>query len=233
MSNIRVQYRPQTFREFLGNESVVKSILHSIDREQAYFLYGQSGCGKTTLARLIANYHKIDATFDTYEINAAQNNSIKDIRHFLSGINLRPVKSRKKVFILDEIHCFAKPAQSALLPTVEEPPPWVIFIMCSSEHQDVLHTLRNRCAQYEVRALDKDLTCQLVATVAEKENIAIDTDSIDKIFRKAMGVPRQALALLDKYPHMQPVQEKASRPLVRRKLRLDPCSTFHLDGFFT
>ena len=216
------KYRPQNFDEIAGQEFVLRAIKNSLRENKlshAYLFTGPRGVGKTTIARLIAkgvnclnsenvtdnpcgvceNCREISAgiSMDMIEIDAASNRGIDEIRELKEKINYQPVKGRKKIYIIDEVHMLTKEAFNALLKTLEEPPSHVIFILATTEVDKIPDTVISRCQRYDFLPIDKEDIKKLLKNVAEKENIVIDDESLDLIYRKSEGSARDSFSIFE------------------------------------
>jgi len=194
-----VKHRPKEFSEFFGNVPTIKSldgVLKSRDKPHAFFFSGPSGCGKTTLARIIVN--KLGCNLnDLHEINMGNNRGIDTAREIINGVYFMPLYGDVKVYLLDECHKSTLDFQNALLKIVEEPPAHVYFIFCTTEPDKVIETIKNRCACYSVSKLSPKRIKKLITSVCEKENIDLDEDQIKEIAKISLGLPRQAVLILE------------------------------------
>lgn len=205
MSNhdLHVKYRPATLEEVVGQDHVInslKSLFKDKKHPHAYLFTGESGCGKTTLSRLVAKEMGCDEG-NILEIDAASHNGIEDVRDLLASLHYATFGNNPNKFIvLDECHAFSKAAWQVFLKTIEEPPPHVYFAFCTTESDKVPETIKTRCHVYNLKSVDFDSLFELVAAISDVEEIVIGKD--DKAFKliaqAAMGSPRKALTMLSK-----------------------------------
>jgi DNA polymerase III subunit gamma/tau len=219
------KYRPQTFAELIGQEAVVRTLTNAIATGRiahAFMLTGVRGVGKTTTARIIARALNCigsdgnggptvepcgecahcrsiaeDRHVDVIEMDAASRTGVDDIRELTEGVRYRPVSGRYKIYIIDEVHMLSKNAFNALLKTLEEPPPAVIFVFATTEIQKVPVTVLSRCQRFALRRVPVDLLIEHYRRVAEAEGIAADSGALALIARAADGSVRDGLSLLD------------------------------------
>lgn len=202
------KYRPTNLDQVVGQPQVT-DILTAANKNHsfahAYLFTGQRGTGKTTVARILA--HLINDTpyddnldsndIDIIEIDAASNNSVDDVRELRDSVQLAPMKSSHKVYIIDEFHMLSKPAFNALLKTIEEPPEYVVFILATTELQKVPATILSRVQRFHFKPLPPELLAKHLRTIADKEKIAIDDDALLLVAKRGGGSVRDSITLLD------------------------------------
>jgi len=201
-SNIALyrKYRPENFDEVVGQDHIVRAISGSLKAghvAHAYLLCGPRGTGKTTVARIIA--HELGTSpNDIYEMDAASNRRIEDVRDINENIRTLPFDSKYKIYILDEVHMFTKEAWNALLKTIEEPPEHVIFILATTELEKVPETIVSRCQSFIFRKPNDAILSQVVTNVAKKEGYKLEEGGAELIALLADGAFRDALGTLQK-----------------------------------
>src|ERR1700690_1516589 len=192
------KHRPQNFAELVNQEPVKTTLAHAIEQNRiahGYIFSGQRGTGKTTVARILArclNCIKGPTTapcgvcascteiaagnaVDVIEIDAASNPGINEMRELRENVRYRPARDRYKVFIVDEAHQITSEAFNALLKTLEEPPEWVVFILCTTESHKIPSTIVSRCQQFSFRSGDFAGLVARMRWICEQENIQVDT----------------------------------------------------------
>ncbi|MDO8407934.1 MAG: DNA polymerase III subunit gamma/tau [bacterium] len=193
-------YRPQSFGEVAGQEQVTRPLAEAIVAGKvghAYLFAGSRGLGKTTVARILAR--EVGCTEqDLYEVDAASNNSVEDIRTLTEGVYTLPFESPYKVYILDEVHMLSKSAWNAFLKTLEEPPAHTIFILATTELDRVPETVQSRCQVFEFKKPTRAGLAQVVVAVAKKEGYTLAPDAAELIAMLASGSYRDALSVLQK-----------------------------------
>lgn len=216
------KYRPKNFEEVAGQKEIVKTIKTSLRNgktSHAYLFTGPRGVGKTTLARLIAkgvnclengitdepcnrceNCLAINnGTFlDMVEIDAASNRGIDEIRQLKEKINYQPVKGRKKIYIIDEVHMLTKEAFNALLKTLEEPPEHVIFILATTEADKILPTIISRCQRYDFKTLSLNDMKEQLRFIGKNEGVDIPDEVLELIYESSGGSVRDAVSILER-----------------------------------
>jgi len=193
-------YRPTTFAEVVGQEQVTRPLAEAVKVKaigHAYLFAGSRGLGKTSVARILAREIGCDER-DRYEIDAASNNSVEDIRALTEGVYTLPFASPYKVYILDEVHMLSKGAWNAFLKTLEEPPAHAVFILATTELEKVPETVQSRCQVFEFKKPTRATLSTMVAAVAKKEGYTLATDAAELIALLAEGSYRDALSILQK-----------------------------------
>ena len=203
--------RPQTLDELIGQEFVVETLKHSIGSEriaQAYLFSGPRGVGKTSAARVLAralncsggptvspcmDYNDIDLI----EIDGASNTSVNDVRAIREEVLFAPQGSRYKIYIIDEVHMLSNSAFNALLKTIEEPPPYVIFIFATTEIHKVPATIRSRCQQFAFRLIPLEAIMGCLRAVCNEIGQEIEREALFWIAKEARGSLRDAYTILD------------------------------------
>lgn len=194
------KYRPANFDEVLDQDQIVSVLKGAIAKgaiPHALLFSGSRGTGKTTLARIFAA--AIGTTsVDLYEMDAASNRGIDDIRELREAVHTVPFESKYKVYIIDEVHMLTKEAFNALLKTLEEPPAHVIFILATTEEEKLLDTILSRCQVFRFRAPSRAVLAKTVTDVAKKEGFTLSPDAADLIAVAADGSFRDALGVTQK-----------------------------------
>ncbi len=194
------KYRPESFKDVVGQDHIVKVLESSIKDGRvahAYLFSGSRGTGKTSIARLMASSLGISDK-DLYEIDAASNNKVEDVREIREGVSTLPFDSKYKMYILDEVHMLSKGAFNALLKTLEEPPAHVIFILATTELDKVPETIVSRCQTFSFKKPNEILLASVVKDVVKKEGYVISEDSIELIAILGEGSFRDTLGILQK-----------------------------------
>lgn len=194
------KYRPQTFAEVRDQDQIVKVLEGAIKKGEiphALLFSGTRGTGKTTLARIFAKEIGTSSV-DLYEIDAASNRGIDDIRELKEAVYTVPYESKYKVYIIDEVHMLTKEAFNALLKTLEEPPAHVIFILATTEEEKLLDTILSRCQVFRFRSPARAVLAETVTDIAKKEGFSLPPEAADLIAVAADGSFRDALGVTQK-----------------------------------
>lgn len=201
--NLHLKYRPRSLKRVRGNSELVSSlnaILESGNAPHSFLLAGPTGCGKTTIARIIAN--KLNCTgFDLHEVNTADMRGIDTVRDIIQKSQYYPTECDVTVWIIDECHKLTNDAQNALLKILEEPPDHVYFVLCTTEPQKLLPTIKGRCSQFQVKALTDSEMSSLLKYVVQKEGDDVTEEVYEIIIRDSGGLPRNALQILEQVLH--------------------------------
>ncbi len=213
------KHRPQQFSELVAQQHVAQTLQNALRLNKlahAYLFSGPRGVGKTTAARILAKAINCDAggqepcracsscedfelgrSISIFEIDAASNNKVEDVRELQETVQFPPQGARKKVYIVDEVHMLSKPAFNALLKTLEEPPPHVLFIFATTEPHKVLPTILSRCQRFDFRRIPvQDIVAHL-KKICAAESITADEESLLLLARKGDGALRDALSAFD------------------------------------
>ncbi len=194
------KYRPQTFKEVVGQEQVVKVLESEVASGKvahAYLFAGSRGTGKTSIARIFAKALGVSAE-DVYEIDAASNRGIDEVREIRDSVHTYPYSSKYKIYIVDEVHMLTKEAWNAFLKTLEEPPAHVIFIMATTEEHKLPDTVISRCETFTFKKPNHALLAAAVLEVAKKEGCKLEKKSANLIATLAEGSFRDAFSILQK-----------------------------------
>ena len=218
--NLYSKYRPNKLEDIVGQDHIKKYFTNAIKYDRfshAYLLSGIRGVGKTTIARIIAMMvncdeapsidYNIESDIcqsiikkqcpDVIEMDAASNTSIEDIREIRNHTRSKPILGKKKVFIIDEIHCLAAKASSAILKTLEEPPEHCVFILATTEPQNIINTIVSRCIKLDLKNISiKDIENRL-KYICDNEKIKYDNESIHIIAKQGNGSLRDAISSLE------------------------------------
>ena len=194
------KYRPKSFKEVLGQDHIVDVLKSSVENEKvshAYLFVGTRGTGKTSVARIFATSIGVSPN-DMYEIDAASNRGIEDMKELRDGVRVLPFDSKYKVYIIDEVHMLSKDAWGALLKTLEEPPKHVIFILATTELHKVPETIISRCQVFTFKKASDAVCRKMMIDVAKKEGFELDAGSAELLAILADGSFRDGLGELQK-----------------------------------
>ena len=202
-----LKYRPSSWDTIVGQENIAKTLQQAINSDQlaqAYLFCGPRGVGKTSTARLFAKSINLkhdpelkDFSYNIYELDAASNNQVDDIRNLNDQVRIPPQKGKYKVYIIDEVHMLSQSAFNAFLKTLEEPPPHAVFILATTEKHKIIPTILSRCQVYDFHRISIADMVQHLQQIAEKESVKIELEALHVIAEKADGALRDALSCFD------------------------------------
>jgi len=203
------KYRPQSFRDVVGQRAITNTLLNAIENNhlaQALLFTGPRGVGKTTCARILAK--KIneqsgvtddnDFAFNVFELDAASNNSVDDIRKLIEQVRIPPQVGNYKVYIIDEVHMLSTAAFNAFLKTLEEPPKHAIFILATTEKHKIIPTILSRCQIFDFKRITISDIREYLKYIAEQQGIEAEDEALQIIAQKADGAMRDALSIFDR-----------------------------------
>lgn len=215
------KYRPSTFNSVVGQEAIVATLKNAIKTQQvaqAFLFCGPRGVGKTTCARIFAKALNCEhltedfepcnecdscksfndsASFNVYELDAASNNSVEDIRSLVEQVRISPQGAKYKVYIIDEVHMLSNQAFNAFLKTLEEPPAYAKFILATTEKHKIIPTILSRCQVYDFKRIKETDIIKHLQYVSQKEMIVSEEEALRVIASKADGALRDALSIFD------------------------------------
>ena len=203
------KYRPQTFKDVVGQKAITNTLLNAIENNhlaQALLFTGPRGVGKTTCARILAR--KInqegyddpneDFSFNVFELDAASNNSVDDIRNIIDQVRIPPQTGKYKVYIVDEVHMLSSAAFNAFLKTLEEPPKHAIFILATTEKHKIIPTILSRCQIFDFKRITINDAKEHLKEIATEQGVTFEDDALHIIAQKADGAMRDALSIFDR-----------------------------------
>ena len=203
-TELHLKHRPSSWEEVLGQRSVVRSLRQVLDKglSRTFLLTGPSGMGKTTVARLIAKHVGCDPE-EVLEIDGATNTGIDDMREIASGLHYVSIGGSPRCVIVDECHAISKPSFQSLLKILEEPPPDVYWVLCTTEEGRVPKQIKTRCTTYALRPVSDKLLRDLLVRVRVGEGFPISDKGLRLVVEASEGSPRQALVFLAKCAHLK------------------------------
>ncbi|MGJ8593620.1 MAG: DNA polymerase III subunit gamma/tau [Aquaticitalea sp.] len=203
------KYRPQTFKDVVGQQAITNTLVNAIEHNhlaQALLFTGPRGVGKTTCARILAKMINSDGSeqededfaFNIFELDAASNNSVDDIRNLTDQVRIPPQVGKYKVYIIDEVHMLSQAAFNAFLKTLEEPPKHCIFILATTEKHKIIPTILSRCQIFDFKRITVKDAKNYLKYIAEEQGVEAEDDALHIIAQKADGAMRDALSIFDR-----------------------------------
>lgn len=226
---LHLKYRPRDFDEIVGNKATVDSLISVLDRDRidiphTMLFVGPSGTGKTTLARIVAN--KLGCSErDFREINVSEKRGIDTSREIITTMHYKPMMGNVRVYLMDECHRGTLDFWSSLLKPLEDTPGHVYFLLCTTEPNKLLPTIRNRCSTFSVAKLDASVIIGLLKSVLKQERVDVEGKILRKMAKLSEGSPRQALVLLDKIIDLEPedMEEAVEREQIEERQVIELC----------
>ncbi len=216
------KYRPSIFGDVIGQPQVTDTLKNAVRNNhvaQAFLFCGPRGVGKTTCARILAKIINCEhvtkdiepcnecescrafnqnASFNIHELDAASNNTVEDMRNLIDQVRFVPQAGKKKIYIIDEVHMLSSSAFNSFLKTLEEPPPYAIFILATTEKHKIIPTILSRCQIFDFNRIKVQDTVDYLMTIAKKEHIEAEPDALHLIAQKSDGALRDALSIFDR-----------------------------------
>ncbi|NNC49458.1 MAG: DNA polymerase III subunit gamma/tau [Flaviramulus sp.] len=203
------KYRPQSFNDVVGQQAITNTLLNAIDNNhlaQALLFTGPRGVGKTTCARILAKMINSDENtsvnedfaFNIFELDAASNNGVDQIRELTDQVRIPPQVGKYKVYIIDEVHMLSQAAFNAFLKTLEEPPKHCIFILATTEKHKIIPTILSRCQIFDFKRISVKDAKEYLKYIAKEQGVTADDDALHIIAQKADGAMRDALSIFDR-----------------------------------
>ena len=229
-----LEYRPNNFESVIGQSSITKTLENAIKQNQlpqAILFCGPRGVGKTTCARILAkkineNEEKSnDFSFNIFELDAASNNGVDDIRNLIDQVRIPPQTGKYKVYIIDEVHMLSGQAFNAFLKTLEEPPSYAIFILATTEKHKVIPTILSRCQIYDFKKIITDDIKVYLEKIANTEKIKFEEEALYLIAKKSDGALRDALSIFDRLVNF-------TEGNITKKLAFDNLNVLDYDIYF-
>ena len=229
------KYRPQTFKDVIGQEAITNTLVNAIKNNhlaQALLFTGPRGVGKTTCARILAKMINSDGSqtenedfaFNIFELDAASNNSVDDIRNLTDQVRIPPQIGKYKVYIIDEVHMLSASAFNAFLKTLEEPPKHCIFILATTEKHKIIPTILSRCQIFDFKRITVADVKEYLKYIASEQGVEADEDALHIIAQKADGAMRDALSIFDRVVSFS--RNKLTREAVANNLNVLDYQTY-------
>jgi DNA polymerase-3 subunit gamma/tau len=201
------KYRPSSLNKIKGNEDIVEALNNMLTKKETFphsiLLHGETGCGKTTIARIIAK--ELNCTESDYiELNTSDFRGIDTAREIIKSSQFKPLNSDCRIWVIDECQKITNDAQNALLKILEDTPKHVYFILCTTDPQKLIAPIKNRCQQFQVTPLTEIQLFGLLRRIVKNENEELEKEVYDQIILDSMGHPRDAIQILEKVLSVTP-----------------------------
>jgi len=204
--SLYLQYRPTSFEAVKGNENIVATLSTMLSKKNhphVYLLHGPTGCGKTTIARIIGAQLGCKGA-DFREINCSDFNGIDTIREINKNSHYMPMEGPVRIWLIDEVHQMTIPAQNGFLKILEDTPPHVYFILCTTDPQKLLATIRGRCSEFQVQVLSELQMKGLLRSIVKAEGQTLTSEIYEQIIQDSLGHPRNAIQTLEQVLNAEP-----------------------------
>lgn len=204
--SLYLKHRPDNWSKVIGNQEVINSIQNMLKKENhphSYLLTGGTGCGKTTIARIMASELGC-VGMDYAEVDSADFRGIDTIREIRKNSQYKPMEGRCRVWVIDECHKMTNDAQNALLKILEDTPGHVYFILCTTDPQKLISTIKGRCSTFQVNPLPDSEMFRLLRKITVAEGERLDKEVFDQIIQDALGHPRNAIQVLEQVLNVEP-----------------------------
>jgi len=226
--NLYLKYRPTTLDEIRGNFEVIDTLNEMLSNKKtcphSFLIHGPTGCGKTTIGRIIANRLECKGQ-DFREVDSADFRGIDTIREIRKQSHFKPLEGDCRVWLLDEVHKNTNDAQNALLKILEDTPEHVYFVLCTTEPQKLISTIKGRCIQFQVKSLNERQMFGLLRSVVKAEEETLPKIVYEQIIQDSFGYPRNALQILDQVLRVDPEKrlEVAQRSAEQQSQSIELC----------
>jgi len=231
--NLYLKHRPKSFDEIVGNYEVIESLSNMMakDPPHSFLLTGPTGCGKTTIGRIIAK--ELDCKgADFTEVDSADFRGIETVRNIRKLTRYSAQEGSARVFLIDECHKMTNDAQNALLKILEDTPAHVYFILCTTDPQKLLKTVKGRCQTFDLKTLSHTEMKRLIRRTVKKEEEELEKEVVEQIIKAAKGHPRNALQILDQVLNVDPENrlEAAQKAEILEHASIDLCRILIREG---
>lgn len=194
------KHRPKDLTEIKGNKDIVNTLVnllaHTPTMPHSYLIHGPTGCGKTTIGRIIKNDLEVSDN-DYKEINSSEMRGIDTIREIIKSCQFKPMESNYRIYLIDECHKLTSDAQNAFLKILEDTPEHVVFILCTTEPEKLLPAIRSRCQRFQVKPLTDREMKGLLRRIIKEEEESVEKEVVAQIIKDAEGLPRNAIQILE------------------------------------